>query len=152
MIKLNVATPMIDSEDNLVEVNKEVILHYSAKSIMLYEQNTKSKFFTDYSEAIKAVDFGKLQNLTDVSPDEEMNLGLELLANDKVNTFLLNAIPALYARIKDGRFVQTDITYAEAMESDWLVSLVNINTFGLIIGELSKNAGNGPTDKQPKKK
>ncbi len=140
MIKLQATQPRINELNEIEEISETVYLHYSAKAVMNYETQTGRSFFEDYSTAVQALDLDEL-NAKDMDK-LSVSDGLSLLTNKDINEFMLYAIPALYARIVDGRFVQNDITYNEAKDSDWLIELVNIETFALLINEISKNSTN----------
>lgn len=153
MLKIE-ASDIVILDGQPVESRKEIILHYSVKSVLLYEQHTGGKFFNDYSSALQALDISKLMAISEdsVSQDEEIAIGLAMISNADVNNFLMSAIPALYAKIIDGKFVQNDSTYAEALDSEWLISLINPTTLAQLIEEMSKGATmqdhNQPTNKK----
>ena len=53
MRKLKVIEYKVDENLNPIELEKDIFLHYSAKSVLLYEQMTGNKFYDDFNKAVK---------------------------------------------------------------------------------------------------
>ena len=154
MLKLQ-AADVVAVNGEPVESFREIILHYSMKSVLLYDHHTGGNFFSDYSNALAALNIAELMNMTEDNANQEQQIaaGLAMMANPEVNNFLMNAIPALYAKVEGGKFVQNDHTYAEAIESDWIISLINPTTLAQLIEEMSKGTTmQGHNEPQNKKK
>lgn len=144
MQKLVVNEYQVNGED-VVEVEKNIILHFTAKTILLYEQmNPGRKFYKDqqalFTKVMKLSSLqSKVANVESAEDmdEESMDKIVNLMNDEAINKFIINVIPALYTEIHDGKFVQNEATYAAALESDWIVKLASITSLDIIMEELN---------------
>lgn len=148
MIKLK-ATDLLIVNGEVMENHIDIILHHSAKSILAYQHHTGKKFFDDFKKAINSINIDKLMEMSKnnngentENNEQSISIALDLMTNNVVNEFLLDAIPAMYAKIENGKFVQNDITYQEAIEAEWLTSLISLDTIMTLVNEVNKGQMN----------
>lgn len=131
-------------EEQLVEVEKTRQLRflYTVKTMKLYEQKTGRDFFDDYNQAFSrltgflfnsGIDFKKIKELTE---EESVQL-LPMLTDPTINHFLTDFIPCFYAEVKNGALVQNEETATVAEDSLWFTSLINVQFFLAVFGEVS---------------
>ncbi|MCM0582795.1 hypothetical protein H9L19_06840 [Weissella diestrammenae] len=128
--------------ENEVERKETVRFVYTLRTLKLYEQRTGRRFFSDYNQALQAMSeyftgFEKV-NAEEVSQEQMMQI-LPLLSDEKINTFLIELLPVLFAETKDGVLVQSEVTADEAENSMWLMSLVNVEMFIEVFQMLSQH-------------
>lgn len=140
-----------DFEDNQ-EIEKEETLRfaYTPPAVKNYEAETGKPFFESYNEAFSqlatVLDGGV--DLANLSESDALKL-FPIMTDPTINTFLMEFIPCLYAKVEDNRLVQSVVTVEEAQESLWLMELVNIEFFLQVFNEIS---GKTLQDKKPKAK
>lgn len=139
MRKLKVIEYKVDENLNPIEFERDIFLHYSAKSVLLYEQMTGNKFYDDFNKAVR-----KLKTIEDginkkKSDNATFNLLIDNVTTPEVVNFLIGVIPALYAEIHEGKFLQNEITYDSALNSDWLMDVANFETLTTLIDEVTSN-------------
>ena len=80
MRKLKVIEYKVDENLNPIEFERDIFLHYSAKSVLLYEQMTGNKFYDDFNKAVR-----KLKTIEDgINKKKSDNATFNLLI-DKLN-------------------------------------------------------------------
>ena len=140
-----------DFEDNQ-EIEKEETLRfaYTPPAVKNYEAETGKPFFESYNEAFSrlatVLDGGV--DLVNLSESDALKL-FPIMTDPTINTFLMEFIPCLYAKVEDNRLVQSVVTVEEAQDSLWLMELVNIEFFLQVFNEIS---GKTLQDKKPKAK
>lgn len=140
-----------DFEDNQ-EIEKEETLRfaYTPSAVKNYEAETGKPFFESYNHAFSqlatVLDGGV--DLANLSESDALKL-FPIMTDPTINTFLMDFIPCLYAKVEDNRLVQSVVTVEEAQESLWLMELVNIEFFLQVFNEIS---GKTLQDKKPKAK
>lgn len=138
-----------DFEDGQ-EIEKEETLRfaYTPPAVKNYEAETGKPFFESYNEAFSqlatVLDSGV--DLANLSESDALKL-FPIMTDPTINTFLMEFIPCLYAKVEDNRLVQSVVTVEEAQESLWLMELVNIEFFLQVFNEIS---GKTLQDKKPK--
>lgn len=116
------------------ELSKVVLFHFSMKAFRKYKELTGNEFYSDYSKVTQNY-MDKIYGLK--NEEDRRQLGIELLIDPEVSTFLMNFCSSFYAHYKDGRWIQDDATSSEIENSIWLYELLNINLFTKIFQHLS---------------
>lgn len=145
MFKQNVVYwDVVRTEEGYDDVEREIEVrfNFTIKAFMLYEEMQHSNFFKDYENAVEefthimknsGININKLKEL---DSDEIYEL-VPLVSNSKISSFLLKAIPCVYAKIFDGKYTQDVETFEECSMSDWLMSLVNFEFFIKLFDEVT---------------
>lgn len=132
------------TEEGYDEVERELVVrfNFTIKAFKLFEEMQHSNFFDEYEDAVKeftnelkrtGININKLKEL-----DSEELFGLiPLVANSKISSFLLKAIPCLYVEIIDGKLVQNVETFETCSISDWLINLVSVEFFVKLFEEVT---------------
>lgn len=139
-----------------------LFFHWDLTALRQYEEHTGNNFFDDYKKSMKilnsAVSSSKSKNNENNEDNENENKNsknnnkndenknnenktelIDILYDDCLNKFFINLIPCLYLKEKDGIIIKNDITYEDALSSDWLLNLLNIKFISKVIEEINKN-------------
>lgn len=136
-----------------VEVEKEVRFNFTIKAFKLFEEMHHSNFFDEYEGAVKeftsvlqgtGININKLKEL---DSDEIYGL-IPLVANSRISSFLLRAIPCMYIKIHDGKYIQDVETYEECSMSDWLIDLIGVEFFVKLFEEVTAFRSNKKSTKK----
>lgn len=127
---------------------------YTLPAVRLYEQRTGRQFFSEYNQAIVAFT-GYVSNISgnfeDMTDEEQLNL-MPMLSDGRINGFMLDFVPCLYAEIHDGRFVQNEETVSNAESAMWFMDLINLQFFAEVFKEISANQSKAPVNKSNRSK
>lgn len=120
--------------------DQDIIIHFSAPAVLLYEEINGSNFLDDFNKAFK--NFQKIVELSEKAENGNADVTeldmFELMNDPIIADFLMKALPALYAEVENGKFVQNEITYDKAKNSDWLAPACVFINFVPITEEVSK--------------
>ncbi len=152
-----------DVNDQGEEIERAQILRfaYTLAGIKLYEQHTGRNFFEDSQKATQpfAAIISVLKtnqphdddHQTDTKNPDQSLFGqlnnqqiaqfLPIISDPTISAFLIDAIPAFYAKYEAGYLVQNAETYDEALDSMWLMELVNIDFFMDLFGQINQTFG-----------
>lgn len=128
-----------DFEDNEeVEREEKLRFAYTPPAIKNYEAETGKPFFESYNHAfaqLATVIDGDI-DLANMTESDALKF-MPVMTDPTINTFLMDFIPCLYAKVENDRLVQSVVTMEEAQESLWLMDLVNIEFFLKVFNEIS---------------
>ena len=99
MRKLKVIEYKVDENLNPIEFERDIFLHYSAKSVLLYEQMTGNKFYDDFNKAVK-----KLKTIEDginkkKSDNSTFNLLIDKIVSINSNLNIISIVIAIIIAI-----------------------------------------------------
>ena len=145
------------NEDNVVEnfyeaeLEKIVRFRYTVLAVRLYRQRYQREFLQDYGQATKAftalLQKANVTDVKEISQEQQFEM-LQMLTDPVIMTFVMDLIPCLYTEVHDGKFVQNDETAEHASDSEWMMTLVNIEFFSKVFAEITANMGDSNSKKE----